>query len=145
MFKAEYFLPENASNVLDILSDPFLPTTRPLTGTGRRRRSNGKIVLDEEELIETTTDDYYSRGFDELQHQKYEQYSVAAKLVEAGPDESPTEPSSEYEDYGPIAAEDDIENDAKQFTLNDVKIKQPNNLATARFTLYKGMESMVSK
>lgn len=56
------------------------------------------------------------------------------------------EDEEEYdEDYGPIPMEDDIEQDAKQYRLDDTKVKQPNNLATARFTLYKGLESMVSR
>lgn len=151
VLKAEYFLPENASNVLDILSDPFAPTTRPISGTGRKRRSNDGKAFE----LEQTTDDYYSRngesrGFDTVQQHKYEKYTVPAVVLESGPNQvteilnNDLENGEEHdEEYGPIPMEDDIEQDAREF--NDMKIKQPNNLATARFTLYKGLEQIVSR
>lgn len=146
VFKAEYFLPENASNVLDILSDPFTPTTRPLTGTGRKRRN---VVT----ALNQVTDDYYTRGashgYDDVQKQKFEKYTVPAVVVESAPieaDDDLRNSEDEYdEEYNPIPMEDDVEQDGKQYTLNDVKIKEPNNLATARFTVYKGFEEMMSR
>lgn len=144
-------MPENTSNVLDILGDPFTPVTRPITGTGRKRRSEDAAAPDDASQV---TDDYYTRGassgFDDVQQQKYEKYSVPAMVVESAPNEVAVDDELDDgdaydEEYGPIPMEDDIEQDAKQYTLDDVKIKQPNNLATARFTLYKGMEQMVSR
>lgn len=149
MFKAEYFLPENASNVLDILSDPFAPTTRPITGTGRKRRSDN-VAPD----LSQVNDDYYtigeSRGYDKLQQQKFEKYSETAKVVESAPNQEATsidlDDGEEYdEEYGQIPMEDDIEQDKLQYTLDTLKIKQPNNLATARFTVYRGLEQMMSR
>lgn len=150
VLKAEYFLPENTTNVLDILSDPFNPTTRPISGTGRKRRSENEATSD----LKQSTDDYYTRGasqgYDEFQQQTYEKYSVSAKVME-----SAANPESAYDDkedeeeldeeYGPIPMEDDIEQDARQYRLDDSMVKQPNNLAKSRFTLYKGMEQMVSR
>lgn len=142
VFKAEYFLPENASNVLDIISDPFNPTIRPISGTGRRRRRR---------LIEGTPDNGQI-GYDAMTNQKYEKYDVQAVEIESG-----TRKTEEYEDYeeddteevnGPSTNEENEMNDDEideHFTLQDIKIKQPNNIATARFSLYKGIERMADR
>lgn len=133
VFKAEYFLPENSSNVLDILADPFNPTTRPISGTGRRRKR--------------------SSGFDANTQQRFEKYEEQAVEVESG-----TMPNGlasyddEYEDVNQVDDENiDLDEDDETtgqhtpYTLNDVKIREPNNLATARFTMYRGLESLVQK
>lgn len=138
VFKAEYFLPENASNVLDILSDPFNPTPRPISDTGRRRRR--------------------SSGFDADTQQRYERYEEEAIEVESAT--MPNGMASYDDEYDEDAvrvggaedsAEDDLAEDAETvkqhspYTLNDVKIREPNNLATARFTMYRGLESLLQK
>lgn len=136
--------------MLDILSDPFTPTTRPVSGTGRKRRSENVVAAIEGNQV---TDDYYTReasqGFDDLQQQKFEKYSVPAVIVESAPNEAEqgeVDDGEEFdEEYGPIPLEDDIQQDAKQFKLDDVNLKQPNNLATSRFTLYQGLEQLVSR
>lgn len=126
--------------MLDILGDPFMPTTRPLTGFGRRKRS--VVANDPNQVI----DDYYTRGasqgYDDVQQQKFEKYSVPAMVVESAPNKAAPDVEDGLED-GEEYDEEDMVN--QQFSLNDLKIKQPNNLATARFSVYKGMEQMISR
>lgn len=142
VFKAEYFLPENASNVLDILADPFMPTTRPLTGGGRKQRS-----INVENNVNKITDDFNSSratyGFDDLQQQKYEKYSVPAMVVDSAPNEIPTDDDEEDEEVYKEQFQIEEEQANKQYSLEDLKIKHPNNLATARFTVYKGLEQIM--
>lgn len=89
---------------MDIISDPFNPTERPLSSIPSRRRRDGT----------------------------YERYDVEIEEIESGPSNSGI---------------DEVENelDKSQYTLEDIKIKQPNNMATSRFTLYKGIEAMADQ
>lgn len=127
------------------MGDPFFPTERPLTGFGRKQRS-AKLGNNPNQV----TDDYYSRGasygYDDLQQQKFEKYSVPAMVVESAVDKQ--ENGNELEDdeeYNQLPTEDDFEENNNQYTLNDIKSKKPNNMATARFSVYKGLEKMMSR
>lgn len=65
VFKAEYFLPENASNYINTLADPFDITPRPITGERKRRRSVDQVA----------------HGYDSVTNQKYERYRVKPELI----------------------------------------------------------------
>lgn len=129
MFKAEYWLPVNASNYLDILGDPFNPTPLPIT---RRRRQANQI---DGATSKGTKSVKNSTGYDSEVHQKYEKYDVEAEVITYDFDH-PTGDDDESNGEG-NEIDDEYPN-----TLEDLRIKQPNNLDTARWTIYKGIETL---
>lgn len=157
VFKAEYFLPENASNILDILSDPFNPTTRPISDAIRKRRRRSDLESPRQSPLKMTA------GYDADAQLKFEKYDVEAVEIESGANKIMKDDvdDDEYQGYddgleGDLHddhVEEDEENvmddiltdDDNQYTLNDIRKKQPGNLATARFTLYRGIEKMAEK
>lgn len=156
MFKAEYFLPENASNVLDILSDPFNPTTRPISDAIRKRRRRSDPESRSQSPLKMTA------GYDPNEQLKFEKYDVEAVEIESGANKIKNDDidDDEYQGYddgleGDLHDDhvkddkedvmDDLQMDEHQYTLNDIRKKQPGNLATARFTLYRGIEKMAEK
>lgn len=136
VFKAEFFLPENASNFLNILADPFDLTPRPITGK-RRRRSIGEIDVPTE-VPSNGLDEY--RGFDSDQNEQFEKHQVQAEIVESG-----TEPSDNYDDT--ITSDDEVWFQGDQYNrANDpMALKHPQNLATSRWTIYKGMAALAER
>lgn len=140
MFKAEFFLPENASNYLNILGDPFDLTTRPLTGRKRRRRSTEEIEKPTE-LPTNAVDEYH--GYDSEQNEKFERHQVEAEVVESG-----TEPSDDnYNgDDSQMSDEEVWFQDDQYHKSNDpMALKHPQNLATSRWTVYKGMAALAER
>lgn len=135
VFKAEFFLPENASNFLNILADPFDVTTRPITGKRRRRRSIEEIDVPTE-VPSNALDEY--RGFDSVQNEKFEKHQVQAEMVESG-----TEPSDNDDD----TSDDEVWFQGDQYNrANDpMALKHPQNLATSRWTIYKGMAALAER
>lgn len=139
VFKAEFFLPENASNYLNFLADPFDLTTRPLTG--RRRRSNEKIEAPTE--VPTNAVDEY-KGYDKEQNEKFERHQVEAEIVESG-----TEPTDDgYGDYDQNQMSDEelwFQDDHYDKSSDPMALKHPQNLATSRWTVYKGMAALAER
>lgn len=125
VFKAEYFLPENASNYLNILADPFDITPRPLSGgrSNRQRRS----AIDDNTI-----------GFDSQTNQKYEKYEVQPEVIESKTDfpEEVDEENDNLSDY-----EEEEENNWR----NSMGPKQPQDFGTSRWTLYKGLEMLAER
>lgn len=118
VFKAEYFLPENASNYLNELGDPFGVTPIPIFPAKRKRK-------DISQTYETTK-------------MPYEHYDVEAIEEKSGLlDDEQTINEHSYRKW----YEDD-EEEMPDYTLEDLKIKEPNNVQQSRFTLYKGIEKM---
>lgn len=165
VLKAEYFLPENASNVIDILGDPFNPSPRPLTN-GRRRRyaaasQHGSVA---------TTEAQQLQGYDADLQQRFERYDAVAVEVDTelnterniGTDadyqyeyEMQKDTTNNNHVDGNILHDDaddanddaDVDSEATlpPLTLADVRIKERNNLYTARFALYRGFEAIVQR
>lgn len=128
VYKTEYFLPYNASQLYQVLADPFMPT--PIEAEGRKKREAHRqppSVVNEKNV---------------------ERYTVEAKVIEDEPDQmehsdntqqtenSSNEPSQWYDSTN----EDDPENSG--YTLEDIKIKSPQDLSTSRFTLYRAIEML---
>lgn len=132
VFKAEFFLPENASNYLNFFADPFDPTPRPITG--RRRRSI--------ELPTNAVEEYH--GYDKEQNEKYERHQVEAEIVESG-----TELSEDgYDDYDGSRVSDEelwFQDDQYDKSSDPMALKHPQNLATSRWTVYKGMAALAER
>lgn len=126
VFKAEYFLPENASNYVNILGDPFDITPRPLSGRRRRRAINKT-----------------ESGFDDETHQRYERYEVDAEVVESDTD-SPIDDGDANEEaegdykYNSIHDELVYHEDREAWKNDPMRLKHPQNFATSRWALYEG-------
>lgn len=102
-------------------------------------------------------------GYDADAQLKYEKYDVEAVEIESGANNIRKDnvDDDDYQGYddgleGDLhndRVEDDEEDvmgdirneDDNQYTLNDIRKKQPGNLATARFSLYRGIEKMAEK
>lgn len=130
VFKAEFYLPENASNYLNIFADPFDITTRPLTG--RRRRS----IEAPTELPANAVDEYH--GYDSERNEKYERHQVDAEIVESGTE--PTDANDEMSDE-----ELWFKDDSYDKSHDPMALKQPQNLATSRWTVYKGIAALAER
>lgn len=118
VFKAEYFLPENASNYLNILADPFDITPRPLSG-GRSNRKRRNVIDN-------------AIGFDNQTNQKYEKYQVQPELIESNTD-FPANDGINSNDY----------NEEEEVNWKDtIGPRQPQDFGTSRWTLYKGLEML---
>lgn len=121
VFKANYYLPDNVSNYIDVLGDPFDRTTIPISGGKRRRRR----------MVDVThlQDDYI----------KSERYSVEATELVAEPNDDENEFSGASNKWYDEKDEDDGN---IKFTAADLQDDLPKNLEQSRFTLYKGIEKM---
>lgn len=131
VFKAEFFLPENASNYLNILADPFDLTTRPITGKRRRRG-----IDDTDGPTEVPSNDY--NGYDIEQNEKFEKHQVNAEIIESG-----TEPSSNENEL--TDEELWFQDDQYNRNIDPMALKHPQNLATSRWTIYKGMAALAER
>lgn len=172
VLKAEYFLPENASNYLNIIADPFDLTTRPIGQyyVRKRRELDGPTLLEEPKPTEAplvndissniTQTPSNSSGFDELLKQKYEKYEVPVVEVESGTNEPPQPqpqplPSDDDYDYDGMPqwnrpdgmSEADYWNqEDKAEWLNDpLRPRQPQNLDISRWVVYKGIATLASR
>lgn len=135
MFKAEFFLPENASNYINFFADPFDVTTRPITGRKRRRRSIEELEAPTE-MPMNTMDEYH--GYDNEQHEKYERHQVEAEIVESGTE--PPDDDSEMSDE-----ELWFQDDQYDKSNDPLALKHPQNLATSRWTVYKGIAALAER
>lgn len=141
--KSEFFLPENASNYLNFLFDPFDLTTRPFDGFYVRKRREGNTqgtdsVSGEEKIVEEPKPTENPRkiaqdseGYDSDEHEQYEKHQVVAEVVESGT-ESEVD-ADELTDADYWNQEDRAE------WLNKLKPKQPRNLGMVRWGIYKSM------
>lgn len=127
VLKAEYWLPENASNFINIWNTPFRPTIKPLSGTypqgwGVVRRNAPNV--EQKETI----------GYDSENNEKYEIYNEEAIVVNETDDEN------DNVDFGD---DDDDDDGLLEENVYDVEpVKKPSNLAASRWTLYKGLEAI---
>lgn len=129
VFKAQFFLPENASNYLNPLNDPFDLTPQPISGMNRKRR-----FLDGEQPTESPQQN--DDGFDSEQNERYERHEVRADVIERGTKASDVE---EIIDNGPwIDQESGFSDDPRA-------LKTPQYLGTSRFSLYKSIAAVADR
>lgn len=128
--KSEFFLPENASNFLNFLSDPYDLTTRPITGFYVRKRRDELL----EETKPTENPARLSldseRGYDSENDEQFERHNVDANVVENGPDDGDHQDTLEADYWN---QEDDAD------WMKNVRPNEPRNLAMIRFGIYKSM------
>ncbi|XP_055326696.1 uncharacterized protein LOC129580373 [Sitodiplosis mosellana] len=129
VFKAEFFLPENASNYLNGLADPFDITTRPITGRRRRFIEETKST----QVPENTLNDY--QGFDSEQNERFEKHLVDAEIIESG-----TVATSDVDEYSDERSWFEPEHFDR--SKDPTALKGPQNLGTTRWTIYKGMAAI---
>lgn len=129
VFKAQFFLPENVSNILNPLNDPFDLTTRPITGMNRRKRSSNS---------ETPSKSMEHNKFDSEQNEWYERHEVNAETVEIG-----TETESNSDDN----IDDELWfEDKNGYSEDDVRaLNIPKYFGTTRFSLYKGIAAVADR
>lgn len=115
VYKADYFLPVNASNFWDLIADPFNPTPLPINNRRRREISDEPVAQQQSS------------------YEKSERYTVEAEEIGEGQQETVQYPQ-EKKWYD--------EDEPDDYTLEDLKLKTPHNLGQSRFTLYKGIEKL---
>lgn len=134
--KSEYFLPENASNYLDFLSDPFDLTTRPIDGFYVRRKRDD--LLEEPKPTENPVklfENEAESGFDNEQNEQYEKHVVEAEVVESGTEDDKKE-----------LTEADYWNQEDQAEwMKSARPNRPKNLALARWAIYKSMAILAER
>lgn len=131
VFKAEYFLPWNVSSFYNWLDEPFKPYPIQAEGKRKRRRSVADWDTEKSEsyAIEATvvnTDDMLE----------------PANVIDREGREERAWYESENEEDETVYSEADADN--RKYTLDDVRVQQPQNLAHSRFTLYKGLEKLAA-
>lgn len=115
---------------MHFMRDPFNPITRPVTS--RRKRdsiSSETETNDKHDSNETQTKITNSSTTDD----HIEKYDVEAVEIDRGND------TTGEDDYG-VSEEID-----KVYTAADYRISKPNDLSTARWSLFKGIEMLAER
>lgn len=120
VFKANYYLPDNVTNYIDVLGDPFDRTTIPISGGKRRRRRMVDVTHLQDNYI------------------KSERYTVEATELAAELNDGNEVSGAAYNWYD----EKDEDDGNIKFEAADLQDDLPQNLEQSRFTLYKGIEKM---
>lgn len=124
VFKAQFYLPDNSSEYVNFIADPFDVSTHPISSFLRKRSSP-----DEEPT--PTEKPKNIDGIDSEQNERFEKHKVDAEVVESG---SVNESTDSIDDGdGLWVPENHIYND------DPLASKVPQNTGTSRWTLYKGM------
>lgn len=128
--KSEFFLPENASNILDFFADPFDLTTRPI-GQNYGYRKKRSDLLEEPKPTENPADVLFEseEGFDSEKNEKFERHQVEAEIVDSGHEEN--------EDENKLTEADYWNQEDRAEWLRIVHPNRPKNLYMARWAIYK--------
>lgn len=145
VFKAEFFLPENASNFLSFLNDPFDLTTRPIDGfyVRKRRDEDGKkgeyYVLEEPKPTENPAkiSENSIKGYDSEANEKFERHEIEAEVVQNETEKSDSDHGDEMEHE--MSEADYWNQEDRAEWLKNIHPKQPKNLALARWGIYKNI------
>lgn len=135
VFKMQFYLPENASNFLNAINDPFDITTQPITGLidDRRHRSiEGPVLMEQSE-------DSANKGYDYEQNERFERHTVETQVIDSGT-KSTNDESEEVIDNGRWI--DSINNDENS---DSNAVKGSQYLGTSRFSLYKGIAAVAER
>lgn len=131
--KSEFFLPENATNFLSFLSDPFDLTTRPISGFYVRKKRDE--LLEEPKPTENPKmSNDPTKGYDSIENEKYEKHQVEAEVVESG-----TENMDDFSEADYWNQEDSAE------WLKMVRPNNRKNLGIARWGIYKSIAVLAQR
>lgn len=116
------------------MQDPFNPITRPVTSRRKRSSISSETETnDRPDSDETQTSITNSSTIND----HFEKYDVEAVEIDRGND---------------TTGEDDLEYDGgvsldvdKVYTAADYRISKPNDLSTARWSLFKGIEMLAER
>lgn len=144
--KSEFFLPENASNFLSFLNDPFDLTTRPIDGFYVRKKRDEEEEEESKMLEEPKPTENPAKiskntveGFDSDANEKFEKHEVEAKIVENEIEDSESDSDHEDETEDGMSEADYWNQEDHAEWLQNVHPKQPKNLALARWGIYKSI------
>lgn len=126
-------MPENATNYLSFLYDPFDLTTRPI-GLFYVRKKRDEL-LEEPKPTENPVKDGESSGYDSVANEKYEKHQVEAEVVETGT-EANIDKKSEADYWN---QEDRAE------WMHTVRPNTQKNLNVARWGIYKSIAILAER
>lgn len=128
VFKAEFWLPENASSYLSFLDSPFdVSTYTPLSPDSRRKRA-----LDLQQAVESG-----EPGYDNAPNENVEKHDgqievQTGKIVDPEQDKWDAEKSW-------------FEDDEFDHSKNPFFLRKPQNYATSRWSIYKGFAALAER
>lgn len=138
VLKSEYYLPDNTSVIEHFLRDPFEPLTHPLE---RRRRNALPGVSDQHKTydIQNQRNDTENNS---TSNDHYEKYDVEAVQVSTGVTNNYNGDDEGHDSqyYGDWNEEED-----EEYSPAEYRITKQNDFATARWTLYKGIETIAER
>lgn len=137
VFKAQILLPENASNYLNPLNDPFDITTEPFT---RRRRRSIEGLEGPIETIQTTQipENVPIHGFDYEQNERYERYEGKVDVIESGMETTFDDSDENIDDGLWIDQKDSLNSDPGAWKISQYQ-------GSTRFSLYKGISAVIER
>lgn len=128
VFKAEFWLPENASSYLSFLDSPFDVTTyTPLSPAARRKRE-----LELQQAI-----DNGERSYDNAPDENFEKHEGQIE-VETGKIVDPEQDKWDAEKSW-------FEDDEFDRSKNPIFLRKPQNYATSRWSIYKGFAALAER
>lgn len=137
--KVEYFLPENTSNYLNFLSDPFDLTTRLAYACCRKKRQTDDDNNEPTEKPNLNNEENdISDGFDKERNEKFERHRVDAEVIERGNENDSDDEMTEADYWN--QEDDDVE-----WYERTRPPKKPKNLAKSRWQTYKTMALMAHR
>lgn len=130
--KVEFFMPENASNYLDFLADPFDLTTRPIGQFYVRKRRENQLLEEPKPTENPAKLDTPLKGYDSLANEKYEKLEAKVEVVESGT-EATNDNKQEMSEADYWNQEDQAE------WMKHARPNKPKKLGLARWSVYKSI------
>ncbi|XP_031621583.1 uncharacterized protein LOC116339695 [Contarinia nasturtii] len=124
--KVEFFLPENATNFLSFINDPYDLTTRPITGFYVRKKRDDFRTIE----VPKPTENPAILSVDSETNEKIERYEANAEVVESGTDTDDEDEMTEADYWN---QEDHAE------WIKNVHPKKPKKISVARWGIYKSI------
>lgn len=123
------------------MQDPFNPITHPVTSRRKRNSLSAEPNSTDDQHHYKSTGIPTNKTNDSTFEDHYEKYDVEAVEIEAGNDTTTGDDSEYYDDL----SEDTSEDIDKVYTAADYRISKPNDLSTARWSLFKGIEMLAER
>lgn len=133
VFKADFYLPDNITELTNFIGNPFDVSPHPITSFKRKRRA----VEEHEPTKKPKPFRDVQKGFDSILNERYEAYQVDAEVIESGTE---SDDKSEPNLIDAVSVPEDNIYDDDPMALN-----KPQNIKTSRWTLYKGIALMAER